>query len=88
MFGLYPRKGLLAPGSDADVVLYDPTATQTISSATHHMSVDYSAYEGQAITGQVDTVLSRGRTVIESRRYVGEKGHGRFLPRGTNGYLT
>ncbi len=87
MFGLYPRKGLLAPGSDADVVLYDPTATQTISSATHHMSVDYSAYEGQAITGQVDTVLSRGRTVIESRRYVGEKGHGRFLPRGANGYL-
>ncbi len=88
MFGLYPRKGLLAPGSDADIVLYDPTAAQTISSATHHMSVDYSAYEGQAITGQVDTVLSRGRTVIESRRYVGEKGHGRFLPRGTNGYLT
>ncbi len=88
MFGLYPRKGLLAPGSDADIVLYDPTAAQTISSATHHMSVDYSAYEGQAITGQVDTVLSRGRTVIESRRYVGEKGHGRYLQRGTNGYLT
>ena len=61
MFGLYPRKGLLAPGSDADIVLYDPAASQTISSATHHMSVDYSAYEGKAITGRVDTVLSRGR---------------------------
>ena len=88
MFGLYPRKGVLAPGSDADIVLYDPTATQTISAATHHMSVDYSAYEGQAITGRVDTVLSRGRTVIEQGQYVGEKGHGSFVARGTNGYLT
>ena len=52
MFGLYPRKGVLAPGSDADIVLYDPAATQTISAATHHMSVDYSAYEGKAITGR------------------------------------
>ena len=67
--------------------MYDPTATQTISSATHHMSVDYSAYEGKEITGRVDTVLSRGRFVIESGAYVGEKGHGRFLPRGTNDYL-
>ena len=88
MFGLYPRKGVLAPGSDADIVVYDPAATQTISAATHHMNVDYSAYEGQTITGRVDTVLSRGRTVIESGQYVGEKGHGRFLPRGTNGFLT
>jgi dihydropyrimidinase len=88
MFGLYPKKGALAPGSDADIVLYDPTATQTISAATHHMSVDYSAYEGQVITGQVDTVLSRGRTVLEQGHYVGEKGHGTFVARGTNGYLT
>lgn len=87
MFGLYPRKGVLAPGSDADIVLYDPTATQTISSATHHMNVDYSAFEGMAITGRVDMVLSRGKVVIEPGRYVGDKGHGRYLPRKTNEYL-
>ena len=67
MFGLYPRKGALAPGSDADIVLYDPAATHTISAATHHMSVDYSAYEGKAIKGGVDTVLSRGRVIIDAR---------------------
>ena len=87
MFGLYPRKGALAPGSDADIVLYDPAATHTISAATHHMSVDYSAYEGKAIRGGVDTVLSRGRVIIDGGQYVGEKGHGTFLPRKTNEYL-
>ena len=87
MFGLYPRKGVLAPGSDADIVVYDPAAKQTISAATHHMNVDYSAYEGREITGRVDTVLSRGELVIEAGRYVGRKGHGRFLTRGTNEYL-
>ena len=87
MFGLYPRKGALAPGSDADIVLYDPAATHTISAATHHMSVDYSAYEGKAIKGGVDTVLSRGRVIIDGGHYVGEKGHGTFLPRKTNEYL-
>jgi dihydropyrimidinase len=87
MFGLYPKKGVLAPGSDADIVLYDPAATQTISSATHHMNVDYSVFEGMAITGRVDTVLSRGKVVIEAGRYVGDKSHGRYLPRKTNEYL-
>jgi len=87
MFGLYPRKGVLAPGADADIVVYDPGATQTISSATHHMNVDYSAYEGKAIAGRVDTVLSRGHLVIEGGQYVGEKSHGRFVPRKTNEYL-
>jgi dihydropyrimidinase len=87
MFGLYPRKGVLAPGSDADIVVYDPAAKQTISAATQHMNVDYSAYEGREITGRVDTVLSRGELVVEAGRYVGHKGHGRFLTRGTNEYL-
>jgi dihydropyrimidinase len=87
MFGLYPKKGVLAPGSDADIVLYDPAATQTISAATHHMKVDYSAYEGTKVTGRVATVLSRGRVVIEDGRYVGDRGHGRYLPRRTNEYL-
>ena len=87
MFGLYPKKGVLAPGSDADIVLYDPAAEQTLSAATHHMNVDYSAYEGKAITGRVVTVLSRGRVIIEDGRYLGEKGWGRYLPRGANEYL-
>jgi dihydropyrimidinase len=87
MFGLFPKKGMLAPGSDADIVLYDPDATHTFSAATHHMNVDYSAYEGVEVRGQVKTVLSRGVVVIESDQYVGRPGSGQFLRRGLNGYL-
>ncbi|MGD0808414.1 MAG: dihydropyrimidinase [Acidimicrobiales bacterium] len=87
MFGLYPRKGVLAAGSDADIVVYDPAAKQTISAATHHMRVDYSAYEGRDVTGRVETVLSRGQFVIDSGQYVGREGHGKFLVRGPNDYL-
>ncbi|GAB2589092.1 dihydropyrimidinase [Streptomyces capparidis] len=87
MFGLYPRKGTIAPGSDADIVLYDPHTPQVISAATHHMNVDYSAYEGRQVTGQVRTVLSRGVPVLDNRAWVGRPGHGRFLPRGTCQYL-
>jgi dihydropyrimidinase len=88
MFGLYPRKGVIAPGSDADIVIYDPQATQTLSAATHHMNVDYSAYEGFAITGRVDTVLSRGQVVIDGGEYHGVTGHGRFLERQLSQYLS
>ncbi|MGW5675954.1 dihydropyrimidinase [Streptomyces sp. NPDC003860] len=87
MFGLYPKKGTIAPGADADVVIYDPTVEQTLSAATHHMNVDYSAYEGRRITGQVETVLSRGEVVIDRREYVGRAGHGQYVPRGTCQYL-
>ncbi len=87
MFGLYPRKGVLAPGSDADIVVYDPAAKQRISAATHHMSVDYSAYEGKEVTGRVGTVLSRGQFVIDAGQYVGSEGHGKFFIRGVNDYL-
>jgi dihydropyrimidinase len=87
MFGLYPRKGTISPGADADVVIYDPHAEQVISADTHHMNVDYSAYEGRRITGRVETVLSRGVPVIESGAYVGRAGHGTFLPRGLSQYL-
>ncbi|OEV12500.1 dihydropyrimidinase [Streptomyces sp. Amel2xB2] len=82
MFGLYPKKGTLQPGSDADIVIYDPQAQQTLSVETHHMNVDYSAYEGKQITGQVETVLSRGETVIDRRTYTGRAGHGQYTPRG------
>ena len=88
MFGLYPRKGVIAPGSDADIVIYDPRATQTLSATTHHMNVDYSAYEGFAITGKVETVLSRGHVVIDAGEYHGVTGHGRFLERQLCQYLS
>ena len=87
MFGLYPRKGVIAPGADADIVVYDPAAKQTLSAATHHMNVDYSAYEGMELTGKVDTVLSRGRVVIDAGTYHGATGHGKFLTRELSQYL-
>lgn len=80
MFGLYPRKGVISPGSDADIVVYDPLAAQTISAATHHMAVDYSCYEGKSITGQVSAVLSRGRSIVEGGTFTGRPGHGQFVP--------
>jgi dihydropyrimidinase len=88
MFGLYPRKGIVAPGADADIVLYDPAARHTISATTHHMNVDYSAYEGMDITGAVRTVLSRGRVVVDGGAFTGSHGHGRFLRRDLNQYLS
>ena len=87
MFGLYPRKGTIQPGSDADIVIYDPHARQVLSAATHHMNVDYSAYEGIEVTGKVDTVLSRGQVVIDAGEYRGAPGHGRFLKRELCQYL-
>ncbi len=87
MFGLYPRKGVIAPGSDADIVIYDPASPHTISAASHHMNVDYSAYEGMTMTGGVQTVLSRGQVVIDGGTYLGRSGHGRFLSRGRSSYL-
>ncbi len=73
MFGLYPKKGTIAPGADADVVVYDPHAEQVISAETHHMNVDYSAYEGKRITGRVETVLSRGEPVVTERSTPGAR---------------
>ncbi|MFE9423740.1 dihydropyrimidinase [Kitasatospora sp. NPDC006697] len=87
MFGLYPRKGTIAPGADADVVVYDPAAAHTLSAATHHMNVDYSAYEGTRVGGGVRTVLSRGTVVLDRGEWRGRAGHGRFLRRGTCQYV-
>ncbi|MEV1051907.1 dihydropyrimidinase [Streptomyces sp. NPDC049887] len=87
MFGLYPKKGTIAPGADADIVVYDPHAEQVLSAETHHMNVDYSAYEGKRITGRVETVLSRGELVIDRREFTGRAGHGVFTPRSTCQYL-
>jgi dihydropyrimidinase len=87
MFGLYPRKGVVAVGADADLVVYDPHRRQTLSAESHHMAVDYSAYEGFQITGGVDTVVMRGRVVVSGGRYTGARGDGRFVARGLNQYL-
>jgi dihydropyrimidinase len=80
--GLHPRKGVLAPGSDADVVVYDPHTRHRLSATTHHMQVDHSPFEGVEVTGRTQTVLLRGNVVIDEGAYVGEPGDGRFLPRG------
>ena len=82
IFGLFPRKGTIAVGSDADIVIFDPDEVMTISAKTHHMRVDYSAYEGRKVRGVTKTVLSRGELVIDEGKYVGRKGHGSFLKRG------
>ncbi|MET0645291.1 MAG: dihydropyrimidinase [Pyrinomonadaceae bacterium] len=83
MFGLFPRKGTIAVGSDADIVVFDPEREQIISAATHHMNVDYSAYEGRKVRGVVETVLSRGQVVVEGGEFKGKAGAGQFLKRGT-----
>ena len=85
IFGLFPRKGTIAVGSDADIVIFDPNEEITISKDTHHMNVDYSAYEGWKVKGATKTVLSRGRLVIEDGKFVGEPGSGQFLKRSTFG---
>jgi dihydropyrimidinase len=86
LFGLYPRKGVIAVGSDADLVIYDPTAERTISAATHHMNVDYSTYEGRRVHGRSDVVLSRGEVVVRDGAFHGRPGRGRFLRRGPADY--
>ena len=83
IFGIFPRKGTIAPGSDADIVVFDPNRTITLSAKTLHMNVDYNPYEGRQVTGATDTVLSRGRMVIEDGKFVGRAGAGSFLKRAT-----
>src|SRR5687768_2731969 len=82
IFGLFPRKGTIAVGSDADIVIFDPSEEMTISAKTHHMNVDYSCYEGMKVRGVTKTVLSRGDVVIEDGKYVAKPGRGEFLKRG------
>jgi dihydropyrimidinase len=81
LFGMFPKKGTIAVGSDADIVVYDPNASRTISAATHHMDVDYSCYEGRSVRGRSDIVLSRGTVIVRDGAFTGRKGHGRFIRR-------
>jgi dihydropyrimidinase len=83
LFGLYPRKGTIAVGSDADLVIFDPNRKHTISAKTHHMRVDYSMFEGIEVTGMPDVVLSRGNVVVEGSQFQGRAGAGEFIRRAT-----
>jgi dihydropyrimidinase len=87
MFGLYGKKGVIAPGADADIVIYDPAAIQTLGVDMHHMAVDYSAYEGEQINGKCELVMSRGQVVVQGGKFKGKKGNGNFIKRGLSQYL-
>jgi dihydropyrimidinase len=83
MFGMYPQKGSISVGADADIVVYDPNKTRTISAKTHHMDVDYSCYEGRQVQGASQVVLSRGSVIVRNGEFTGKKGAGRFVKRST-----
>jgi dihydropyrimidinase len=87
LFGMYPHKGVIAPGSDADIVVYDPSGHSSLGLAAQHMNMDYSAWEGFEIDGAVDTVLSRGSVVVSGGAFRGRPGHGRFVRRGLSDLL-
>jgi dihydropyrimidinase len=88
MFGMHGRKGVIQPGADADIVLYDPHGHTSIGMGkTHHMDMDHSAWEGYEIDGHVDTVMARGKVVVDDGAYLGAKGDGRFVKRGLSQYL-
>jgi dihydropyrimidinase len=81
IFGLFPRKGTIAPGSDADIVVFDPNKKTTLSARTLHMKVDYNPYEGREVTGVAETVISRGKLVVANGTFVGRPGAGSFIKR-------
>ena len=83
MFGLYPRKGTIAIGSDADIVIWDPNKELTISAHSHHMRVDYSMFEGFKVKGDAETVLSRGEVIVDKGKWFGKAGRGEFIKRNT-----
>src|ERR1700751_1509323 len=88
LFGLYPRKGTMAVGSDADLVVFAPDRKNTISAKTHHMRVDYSMFEGTKVKGMPDIVLSRGKVVVDGDKFLGRAGQGEFLRRATYAQVT
>jgi len=85
LFGLWPRKGTIAPGSHADVVVFDPEAERTLSASTHHMNVDYSCYEGRRVHGVPEVVMQRGEILVDHGTFLGRPGQGRFLERSRSG---
>src|ERR1017187_5802533 len=85
IFGMYPKKGEIAAGSDADLVIWDPAALYTISAQTHHMRVDYSMFEGFPVRGNARTVLSRGEVIVDGGQFLGKPGRGQYLKRSARG---
>jgi dihydropyrimidinase len=81
IFGLFPRKGTIAPGSDADMVIFDSEKKVRLSAKTLHMKVDYNPYEGREVTGATETVISRGRVIVDGGTFTGRAGGGSFLKR-------
>jgi dihydropyrimidinase len=81
MFGLWPKKGTIAVGSDGDMVLWDPEKETTLSAKTHHMKVDYNPYEGRVVKGGPAVVLSRGEVIVDHGDWKGKKGRGQFIKR-------
>jgi dihydropyrimidinase len=81
IFGLFPRKGTIAPGSDADIVIFDPEKKMRLSVSTLHMRVDYNPYEGREVAGVTDTVISRGKVIVDGGQFTGRAGGGSFLKR-------
>jgi len=83
IFGLFPKKGTIAPGSDADIVIFDPMKKVRLSAKTLHMKVDYNPYEGREVTGATDTVISRGRVIVDGGTFTGRAGGGSFIKRAS-----
>ncbi len=81
IFGMYPQKGTLAVGSDADIVIFDPNEKHSISAKTHHMNCDYSGYEGWEVTGKCKTIILRGKVAVDNNKLLVEKGYGQFIKR-------
>lgn len=84
LFGMFPQKGTIAVGTDADIVIFDPNEEHTISAKSHHMNVDYSAYEGWKLTGKCKTVLLRGKVAIDNNKCLVDKGYGKYIKRKPN----
>jgi dihydropyrimidinase len=82
MFGLYPKKGAIIPGADADLVLIDPEAKHTLTIDDMHGAADYSCYEGLELTGKIMKVFARGELIVDSNEFVGRRGAGSYLKRG------
>jgi dihydropyrimidinase len=87
LFGLFPKKGTIAVGSDGDLVLFDPHETWTIRASEHHSRVDYSLFEGHTLTGRVKKVFLRGQCIVDGKDWRGREGMGVFLSRGECGML-
>ena len=84
IFGCYPQKGTIAPGTDADIVVWDPNAKHTISASTHHMKTDYNVYEGMTVTGVPQQVYLRGKRIVDGNIWLGKNGEGKYVRRTPN----